>query len=583
MLDRTSGFGIVVCLVALTACGIAGAAEIPSGSSWPLLTMRQMTATSQDPETMAELIRIHARHPGGCDEMWLAEGVAFLTAESNVVTRARTLAAYRPALDAAGIVAGFQQGFTLGHGAGLGFSRGREIGFPETAGQVDAQGRRMGLVCPNSPEALAEEERFAENVVREGCLESFWLDDDLRFGFKSWGACCWCDRCLRLLNARCGTSYTREQFVARLSSTNETDEIRVKWAAFKAESLAKFAAAARRGAKRANPNCRMGYQAISSATIASGENFRPVLAALSDGFRDVVGIRPGHGYYAEAEGVPALLAKLLDAAREAERCRRIPGWKGTVAYEQENFPHYAVYKSPEAVLKECALALAVGCDAVTMYWYDVRYPEPLSHYEELVAGAAAWRPYFERLAAIAQKTHLGGVAHRADPKLMTGVKNTYPKTVEHGFPRRNERDCHLAFAGVPVTVAESGTACFYDPEDAVKWGHLLDADRVRLLDKFDTQPGGPVCVRVDKTHRLYVFPRVDDSGRTVSVTFFNVSMGAATSLPVRIRRPAGHAATLVRPCRSDLALDLRQGEGDELRFVLPELPAYALATVILKE
>ena len=39
-------------------------------------------------------------------------------------------------------------------------------------------------------------------------------------------------------------------------------------------------------------------------------------------------------------------------------------------------------------MKEASLALAAGCDAVSLYWYDAQYPEPLERYEEFVRLAA---------------------------------------------------------------------------------------------------------------------------------------------------------------------------------------------------
>ena len=549
-------------------------------NSWPLLTMRHMDATCFTPEDMRSLIAINAKYPGSCDEYWLAEG--YPRVPSNALARATALGAFAEPLRKAGIVPGFQQGVTLGHD----FSRVPEGGivFSDAAYQVDVDGKRTAYLCPTSPEVLEHEERYAETYVRLGRLESFWLDDDLRLGtYKARTEGCWCPRCLKLLNEKAGTSLTREEFVRRLDSSEASEPLRAVWSAFKAESLVPFAAAARRGAKRANPNVRLGYQAVSSATISSGEDFRPVLAALSDGFRDTVGIRPGNGFYEEEDRAIAkeLTRKLLDVAREAERCRACPGWHGSIAYEQENYPHFAMQKSAEMIVKEGAAALAAGCDALTQYWYSSACPEPFDHYEDVARLTAAWRPYLARLAGLAPRTHLGGVARRSDPALMTSRANTVAGLFANPLPRRDNADMRLARMGVPVTVAEAGTKCFYDPA-TVPDRRYTSAQRDALLDRLDALPGGPVCVRTDKVHQLLVYPRVDDAGRTVAVTFLNLSVGVATRVPVRVRRPLGRRPVWAQPCaKEDVELKLERAEGDEVRFVLPDLPAWSIATVFL--
>lgn len=540
--------------------------------------MRQMPSTTFNPDAIRELIAIHAHHPGSCDEFWLAEDLPPAPAEA--AERAARIGAVSDALLTAGIAPGFQQGFTLGHGTGI-QPDGNTPGFPDDAFQINVDGNRTGLLCPTSPDVLAHEERSAETYVRLGKLVSYWLDDDLRMGFcKGRTASCWCPRCLALLNEKAGTAYSREEWIARLSSDATDDPLRAVWAAFKGESLARFAAAARRGAKRANPDIRMGYQAISSASIICGEDFRPILAALSDDFRDTVGIRPGHGFYREDNPRRELPTKLLDVAREAERCRAIPGWRGNVAYEQENFPHCAMEKSAEAIVKEGAAALAAGCDAITQYAYASDHPEPFVHAEDVARLTAAWRPYLERLAALAPQTRLGGVALRPAPNLMTGPSNTLPAALSNALPRRHASETNLALMGVPVTVAEAGATAFFDPAD-IPDNLYLSAERDILLDRLDAQPGGPVCIRTDKVHPLLVYPRITPDGRVRAITFLNVSIGRATGIPVRIRRPAGNKAVLARPCQADKELAPLPGTGDELRIVLPDIPAWDMATVLL--
>ena len=547
-------------------------------AAWPLVTMRQMGATTFAPSNLNALVEIHVRHRGAVDEFWLADGTP--RPLSELKSRARQVGECAAALTQAGLVNGFQQGVTLGHD----FTAwsGDAWPMPDDAWGVARDGRRTGFLCPRSPAVQAMAETFAETYVRFGKVKSFWLDDDLRFGFcKGPNAeSCWCPRCLQALNAAAGTALSREEAVKRLSSAEPRDPLRAVWARVRAEGLAAFAAASARGARCADPDVRMGYQAISSATICSGEDYRAILEALSDGGRHPVGIRPGHGFYDEDCDVKReLAAKVLDAAREAERCRALPWWKGSVVYEQETWPHYVMQKTMDAVVKEAAVSLAAGCDAVALYWYSAANPEPIPYYEELVENVARWRPYWQRLSDLAKVTRLGGVSLAPDPDLMTGQKAAIPQV--EGLVRRDPSEVELALMGVPVTLAEAGGANHFDPAWVPKRGaHYLVRDRVALLDRLDRGEPGGVAVRVDKVHPLLVYPRVDGAGRTVAVTFVNVSVGTARALPVRIRRPAGARPLLVRPNAGDRFLDSVTGPGDELRLTLPDLGAWEIATVV---
>lgn len=547
-------------------------------AAWPLVTMRQMSATTFAPSNLNALVEIHARHRGAVDEFWLADGTPRRLPELEA--RARQVGEGAAALARAGLVNGFQQGVTLGHG----FTEWDENAWtlPDDAWGADHDGKRTGFLCPRSPAVQAMAEAYAEAYVRFGKVRSYWLDDDLRFGFYKGprAESCWCPRCLQALNVAAGTTLSREEAVARLSSAEPRDPLRAVWARVRAEGLAAFAAASARGARRADPEVRMGYQAISSATICSGEDNRAVLEALSDGGQHPVGIRPGHGFYNEDCDVKReLAAKVLDAAREAERCRALPWWKGSVVYEQETWPHHVMQKTMGAVVKEAAVALAAGCDAVALYWYSAAKPEPVSYYEELVENVARWRPYWRRLSDIAKGTHLGGVSLAADPDLMTGPKAAIPQV--ESLVRRDPSEVELALMGVPVTVAEAGGANHFDPAWVPKRGaYYLDRDRVALLDRLDRGEPGGVAVRVDKIHPLLVYPRVDAAGRTVAVTFVNVSVGTARALPVRIRRPAGTRLQLVRPDAEDRLLNAAMGSSDEFWLTLPDLGAWEMMTVI---
>jgi len=533
------------------------------------------------------MLDVHERHPGAVDEWWFATS-HLLEKDRMTEWVRRTIGDFAAHAARAGIAMGCQQGITLGHDGLVTANQVERKGlhpFSEDARQVDVDGKRTKYLCPTSPEVLAYEEWLSEMAVREASLVSWWLDDDLRMGFwKDRAVGCWCPRCLERLNAACGTSYTREEFVKRLSSDDATDPLREKWCRFKSEILAEYAAAARRGAKRANPNVRMGYQAISSGQVIVGPDCVPVLSALSDGFRDEVGIRPGHGYYDESVVLFQLPVKLLGVAREAERTRHHKGWRGQIVYEQENFPHYVSQKSPEAIVKEAALAISAGCDALALYWYSCHLKhEPVSYYEQLVSLVGEWRGYFEHLAEITRRTRLGGVAYRPDPNLLSGRNAGMKACLANFYARRYDPEMRLANIGVPVTVAESGTTAYFDAADAPKDCYRFGiADWTELLDRLDTRMAGGLPVRLGRFAHALVLPRIDAAKRTVSVTLCNTMIGKMQDMTVRLRRPAGNGVRLMRPCRPDERLDVRTVSPDEIEVALPDVNAWEVCTLVVE-
>ncbi len=403
-------------------------------SDWPFIVIRHTSALNEAPDVFAQLMECHKRHPGACDEFWFSAGLR-MTPE-DAAAAAEKIAAFRPLCDEAGIRLSYQQGVTLGHGvANFGASKPGEQAFPDDAWRIDADGKRLGLLCPRSPFVLDYERDFAKAIIGIAKPDSYWLDDDLRLGaWKPQG--CFCGRCLAAFNAKTGGSWTRAELAKRLFSnaarrdgSPHLDPLRADWAAFNAESLALYAAAVRKAADELDSPCRLGYQAIWADSTYNGSDYRPLLEALSGPAHRPVGIRPGAGFYTEAEP-RGMVEKCLSVAREAERCKdltftaaqggdlkpegRLNAHGGnivaSVCYEQEPYPRHVLHKSPGAIMTECALALASGCNSLSLYWYDQAAPEPVPEYDRFVKTLAEARPYFERLAASTRRTRLGGVA-----------------------------------------------------------------------------------------------------------------------------------------------------------------------------
>ncbi len=591
----------------------------------PLITVRMNASRRQD--DYRQIVEINRRHPGSVDEFWFGRAGAGPRIDILRDIWKKQLP-MKELCEKAGIRCGFQQGTTLGHGsiyssAGAGQIANGNHPFTDDAWQVTKDGRRVEMFCPRSQEVLRYEEEYAAALGETLKPVSLWLDDDLRMGYcKDDG--CYCKRCLAAFGAEFGQKVTREELVRRLAGGEKKDPIRRAWRKFLSDSLAIYGAAARRGTDRTNPSCLVAYQSVEPMTLESGRDYEPLLKALSGDGKHPTSIRIGSLCY--GENLDEIVYKMLGVAFETERLSRSGLRLSALSYEQEIYQREALHKTPEAIAVESALALANGCDAVTEYYWDEKRHEPLFYYEEFAATMAAWRPYFKRLAEISRTTSLGGIARF--------IGSDYDLCVKSSVRSGNDQD--LAGIGVPLTVSSSGTRFHYVNEDTLtEWGpgdaerlfadggvaivtpgavkglravggeivkaaeasgrlkvfdiasraaqrYPTHAERAAMLDVFDSLAGDRLPVRVDRAHRLYVYPRIDrKTRRTVAVTFYNGAAGSLLPTEVRIRRPAGAKVVWLRPESSESTLTARKGDGDELVVRTPSIPARQVATLLV--
>ena len=522
--------------------------------SFPFIVIRHTPAINDHPDVFAALMESHWRYHGACDEFWFCADKGRKTPDGLAAEFAK-IAKFRPLCEKAGIRLSYQQGLTLGHGESHdGKAKPGDQEFPEDAWQVGRDGRRMGFLCPRAPTTLAYEQEYIKTLVKTASPDSIWLDDDLRLGVcKPEG--CFCDRCIAAFNAKTGGNWTRETLVERLFSDTPREPLRAAWIDFNAESLAVYAAKVREAADALGSPCRLAYQAVWADTIYTASSYRSLLEALSGPAHKPVGIRPGAGFYTEAEP-RGMVSKCLSVAREAERLHADGcDFVASICYEQETYPRHVLHKSPGAIMTECALALASGCDSLSLYWYAGEAPEPIEEYDRFLKTLKRARPYFERLAASTRRTRLGGVA-----RFVGAASAETPD-----FDLRNQKDFDLACAGIPVTVAESGTKVWYLTDKSRR--EMTEADeavlasgavvgvgdiekyplanrRTKLLDDLDAATNGTFPVRVDACRPLRILPRVRDDGRLDSVTLLNLSIGDTDELKIRVRQPVSPKAFL---------------------------------------
>ena len=558
-------------------------------ASWPLVVVRHTRYLNNAPDVFAKLIACHRRHPGACDEFWFSTGARRSLDEMRGV--AETIASFRPLCDEVGIKLSIQQATTLGHTKN--WMDGDTAKFPESAMQQDRNGNSLGILCPRAPEGIAYERACVKLMLSVAKPHSYWLDDDMRLGGRPMPNGCFCPRCVKAFNEETGGAWTRQSLAAAVFDRPGREPVRAAWSAFNARSLAMFAAAVRDAADEVGGDCRLAVQVTQADAIWSGKDFRPMLEALSGPSRRSVGIRPGAGYYLE-EAPRGMIRKSLSVAREAERCRDCGGLVGTVCYEEDNYPWRVLHKSPGAIMTEGALALASGCDSLSLYWYSHAAPEPIEEYDRFLRTLAKARPYFERLAASVRRTRLGGVARFVG----SAVGESREFNISSYF------DYDLACAGIPVTVAESGTKVWYvtkksrdemtEADKAAVAGHIVEISdvgkyplasrRTKLLDDLDAVTRGAFPVRVDECRPLRILPRVRPDGKLDSVTLLNLSVGDTDELRVRVRNPATERAVL-RDTKGGVpaALAVKPGKAPNERIVeLRNVAGWQICTIFFE-
>ena len=569
----------------------AGVSASGATAEWPFIVIRHTGTINSSPKVFEQLIDCHRRHRGACDEFWFAAGGRG-TPEA-IARECADFARFRPLCEEVGIALSYQQGLTLGHGeAHDGKPKPGCQWFGDDAWQRGIDGKVIHFLCPRAPAVVEYEREYAKAVLRTAAPESYWLDDDLRLGVcKPQG--CFCDRCIAAFNAKTSGKWTRESLTARLFSKAPREPVRAAWIDFNAESLAVYAAAVRQAADELKSPCRLAYQSVWSDTIYTAGSYLPLLEALAGPERRPVGIRPGAGYYAEAEP-RNMVKKCLSVAREAERCRDYGDLVASVCYEQETYPRHVLHKSPGAIMTECTLALASGCNSLSLYWYSQSAPEPIEEYDRFLKTLAAARPYFERLAASTRRTRLGGVARF--------VGSAAAETPD--FDLSDSVDFDLACAGIPVTVMESGVKVWYVTDKSrremtevdkatLQKGAVVNvsgvakyplaSQRTKLLDKLDAATGGKFPVRVDACRPLRILPRVREDGTLDSVTILNLSIGDTDAFTVRVRRPASRSGSFgnVKGCSRTFKVAPGATEGEGLVEV-QNLPGWSATTLFFE-
>ena len=435
------------------------AASVAQASDWPFAILRSYGPYAKNRVFTDRVFAAQERHPGLFDEIWFGvDAEPFGNPDEAGARAAEGNLAAKPICERLGIRFSCQQGVTLNHDP----DDQPHPDIPDDAWVVDRTGRtRRGLFCCTSPFARDHSRRKAKSIMAALRPDSYWPDDDLRILKLDWRrpGVCFCRRCLELFGREVGRAYDRETLLAELDAdgAKANAATRAAWCAFNAAALDAFAKTFREAADEVSPKTRLGIQAAASGFAANGDFFPRVMRTFA-GTDGRAGIRPGGGYYSDLGGSSKLLEKMVNVAREAARSSAQPCC-GQVCYESENWPHIGALKSPGAMMAECSLALAVGCDSLAFYWGADQNGESTASYDFWLDTVAAWRPFHRAVRDAFRGTRLGGAAF-----FLGEGRWATPEWYCNEDPHL----ARLGACGLPITVVEASPDVYVLNERAVR-------------------------------------------------------------------------------------------------------------------
>ncbi len=368
-----------------------------------MLTQRFGSDLQKDESFVRAFIDVVRRHPGSCDEVWLASDYGFPPLDVHRQT-VETLTGTAATLREAGLRVSLQISNTIGHG------------------QYMCLRNNTGLVYPGSPvehivgpDGTAADycfcwngEHFRRYVEAEMKLYArlkphcVWVDDDIRatdHAPVSYG--CFCDACIARFNARYGASFDRPALVEVI---NTGDPVwRARWVEFVRSGIADLAYLIAKTIHEISPETCMGLQYCAHGGY-TGYGYQYIFDAFRRGTGHTPKSRPGGGAYDDHNPANQLQKTFYIAWQNS----MLPEDVTEIRPEIENLPFYAYGKSVAGTCCETSLMLAAGANAMS-YSMLMGLEEPMTYHEQFFAAFSAHRPYWEALAAANAGTKPGGL------------------------------------------------------------------------------------------------------------------------------------------------------------------------------
>lgn len=349
-----------------------------------------------------ELIQALIKYRPACDEVWFCTELEVPPLEKHRQS-AEAMKIAIAKMNEAGIKSSIQIGLSIGHGDGAtGNFDGLQWG--NAVGQNGISTKQCS--CPRQPEFL----RYMAEVARiyGACKPStLWIDDDLRIALHiPVYEICYCPLCIETFNKQTGGQWNRQALVQALDDNEGNGSLRRSWIAFGQESLAGVTRVISRSVHQVSPDTRMGLQHYNGhKELLNGIDFSLIFKTMLEETGQVPASRPGSGFYND-HSPREMIIKGYDMARQI---RRLPLYVTDIAAEVEGYQHWATGKSPNGLIVESFLYLAMGCNQLS-YAILCSAVEPMEWYaDNYLKELAAWRSFYEEYVRFNQGTQPGGL------------------------------------------------------------------------------------------------------------------------------------------------------------------------------
>lgn len=380
---------------------------LPAFGDAPFSSLRFLDEQSLDPKVWRETAAMLKANRAACDEVWFSTGIGVASLDRH---RRMSEAMARAAEDLrpAGIVPSVQFQATMGHSDAI-------------ALRADCTGKAWGgftgrdgtearyCSCPRQPAFREYLVKMAE-IYAEWKPGSIWVDDDLRLNNHSpvMAPLCWCETCVTAFAEREGVRRTRAELAAACDADPALYD---RYERFGFEALADCARAIARTVRRISPETRLGYQ---HGPWRNGLQ-QLIYRAFAEGSGHPVRSRPGGGAYLDQDP-RGQVAKAYSL--NCQMARILPGGDiESVCPEIETCPRTYACRTPEGLLLESFLSLALGADTLSMFIMDPHFETPAWYGENLMKPLAATMGFFRDYVGFNAGTRPGGLAGDANPEL----------------------------------------------------------------------------------------------------------------------------------------------------------------------
>lgn len=322
--------------------------------------------------------------------------------------------------------------------------------FTDLAGHAEA-----GRFCPNDPRWREHYLAPLFTALAQTGVDFIYTDDDIRLGVRARG--CFCDICMKRINAFLGCDCTRETLADFFECEDQAlaDTRKRRLLQYNRETVADLQGFIARTVHAVRPGLPMGV--MDGLNAWGGFNFPEVFEAVRGPEKSPVLWRPGGGFYDDTRP-DEILEKANHVLGEAAM---LPDGVAAVEAELENFNYQRLAKSERMVENEAVLYTAAGATGVAYNVFHTTESDPPEVAYPLLRRLEGIRPYLDRLADRGRRLRPRGVCAPRTRDLFVlnnhGLGKWLERTVE--WPR-GFISSPLCKIGIPIAYRPEEASCF---------------------------------------------------------------------------------------------------------------------------